>query len=74
MRWWGLCRGLAGKDWYARSNAGATAASCACCLPGRSTALHQLANLHLEELKRIRLDIEQALEAKPKFIKPAEGA
>ena len=36
--------------------------------------LHQLANLHLEELKRIQLDIGPALKAKPQFIEPAEGA
>jgi DNA-binding MarR family transcriptional regulator len=36
--------------------------------------LHKLANLHLEELKRIPLAIEHALEGRPKFIKPAEGA
>jgi len=30
-----LYRGLAGKDWSARTNAGATAASCAFGLPGK---------------------------------------
>jgi DNA-binding MarR family transcriptional regulator len=38
------------------------------------TALNSLANLHLEELKRIELDIGNALKAKPQMIKPAEGA
>jgi len=37
-------------------------------------ALHSLASLHLEELKRIELDIGQALKAKPQIIKPAGGA
>jgi hypothetical protein len=36
--------------------------------------LNSLANLHLEELKRIELDIGNALKAKPQIIKPAEGA
>lgn len=36
--------------------------------------LHKLAKLHLAELKRIQLDIAQALTAKPRIIKPAEGA
>jgi len=40
---------------------------------GAST-LNSLANLHLGELKRIELDIGQALKAKPKTLKPAEGA
>jgi DNA-binding MarR family transcriptional regulator len=40
---------------------------------GAST-LNSLANLHLEELKRIELDIGQALKAKPQTIKPAGGA
>jgi DNA-binding MarR family transcriptional regulator len=40
---------------------------------GAST-LKRLANLHVEELKRIELDIGQALKAKPQTIKPAEGA
>jgi DNA-binding MarR family transcriptional regulator len=37
-------------------------------------ALNSLANLHLEQLKRIQLDIGSALKAKPHFIKPDEGA
>jgi len=36
--------------------------------------LNSLASLHLDELKRIDLDISIALKAKPKIIKPAEGA
>jgi len=36
--------------------------------------LNSLANLHLEELKRMELDIGNALKAKPQIIKPAEGA
>jgi hypothetical protein len=36
--------------------------------------LNSLANLHLEELKRIELDIGNALKAKPQMIKPAKGA
>jgi len=40
---------------------------------GAST-LNRLANLHLEELRRIELDIGQALKAKPQAIEPAEGA
>jgi DNA-binding MarR family transcriptional regulator len=39
-----------------------------------ASALHSLASLHLEELKRIELDIGQALKAKPLIIKPAGGA
>jgi hypothetical protein len=39
-----------------------------------TTALNSLANLHMEELKRIQLDIGKALKAKPQFIKPEEGA
>jgi len=39
-----------------------------------ASALNSLAHLHLEELKRIELDIGQALKAKPQTIKPAEGA
>jgi DNA-binding MarR family transcriptional regulator len=38
------------------------------------STLNSLANLHLEELKRIQLDIGKALKAKPQFIKPDEGA
>jgi len=40
---------------------------------GAST-LNSLAHLHLEELKRVELEIGQALKAKPQTIKPAEGA
>jgi DNA-binding MarR family transcriptional regulator len=36
--------------------------------------LHKLASLHLEELKRIQLDLGEALKAQPRFIKPDEGA
>jgi len=39
-----------------------------------TTVLNSLASLHLDELKRIDLDISIALKAKPKIIKPAEGA
>jgi DNA-binding MarR family transcriptional regulator len=39
-----------------------------------TTVLNSLAHLHLEELKRIQLDIGNALKAKPHFIKPDEGA
>lgn len=39
-----------------------------------TTALSSLANLHLEELKRIQLDLGKALKSKPHFINPAEGA
>jgi len=39
-----------------------------------SAALSSLANLHLEELKRIQLDLGKALKSKPHFINPAEGA
>jgi DNA-binding MarR family transcriptional regulator len=39
-----------------------------------TATLNSLANLHLEELKRIELDIGNALKAKPQIIKPAEGA
>jgi DNA-binding MarR family transcriptional regulator len=39
-----------------------------------TTALNSLANLHLDELKRVELDIGNALKAKPQIIKPAEGA
>ncbi len=39
-----------------------------------ATALNSLANLHLEELKRIQLDLGKALKSKPQFIKPHEGA
>jgi DNA-binding MarR family transcriptional regulator len=42
--------------------------------PKGAKTLHKLASLHLEELKRIQLDIGHALKAKPQFIKPAEGA
>ena len=37
-------------------------------------ALNSLANLHLDELKRMELDIGNALKAKPQIVKPAEGA
>ncbi|HZP01360.1 MAG TPA: MarR family transcriptional regulator [Terriglobia bacterium] len=36
--------------------------------------LQELAELHLEELKRIRLGIDSALMRKPKMIKAADGA
>lgn len=39
-----------------------------------ATTLNSLANLHLGELKRIQSDLENALKAKPQFIKAAEGA
>jgi DNA-binding MarR family transcriptional regulator len=39
-----------------------------------TTTLNSLANLHLEELKRMKLDLGHALRAKPHFIKPDEGA
>jgi DNA-binding MarR family transcriptional regulator len=39
-----------------------------------SAALNSLANLHLEELKRIQLDLSKALKSKPHFINPADGA
>jgi DNA-binding MarR family transcriptional regulator len=40
---------------------------------GAST-LNSLANLHMEELKRIQLGMGKALKARPRFIKPDEGA
>ena len=39
-----------------------------------AAALNRLANLHVEELKRIRLDVGKALKSKPQFIHPAKGA
>jgi hypothetical protein len=39
-----------------------------------AAALNSLAQLHLEELKRIQLDLGKALKAKPQSIKPDEGA
>jgi DNA-binding MarR family transcriptional regulator len=39
-----------------------------------TTTLNSLANLHLEEVKRIQLEIGNALKAKPQFINRAEGA
>jgi DNA-binding MarR family transcriptional regulator len=39
-----------------------------------ASALNSLAELHLEELKHIELDIGRALKAKPQTIQPAEGA
>jgi DNA-binding MarR family transcriptional regulator len=39
-----------------------------------TTAINSLAYLHLEELKRIQLDLGKALKSKPQFINPAEGA
>jgi DNA-binding MarR family transcriptional regulator len=39
-----------------------------------STALNSLANLHLDELKRMEFDLGNALKAKPQMIKPAKGA
>jgi DNA-binding MarR family transcriptional regulator len=39
-----------------------------------TAALSRLANLHLEELKRIQLDLGKVLKAQPHFIKPDEGA
>jgi DNA-binding MarR family transcriptional regulator len=38
------------------------------------TVLQRLADLHLEELKRIQLEIGDALKARPQFIKAAQGA
>jgi DNA-binding MarR family transcriptional regulator len=38
------------------------------------TLLQKLVNLHLQELKRIQLQIGDALKAKPEFIKAAQGA
>jgi DNA-binding MarR family transcriptional regulator len=37
-------------------------------------ALNGLATLHLQELQRIQLDLGKALNAKPKFLEPEEGA
>jgi DNA-binding MarR family transcriptional regulator len=39
-----------------------------------TTALNRLAHLHLEELKRIQLDLGKTLKPRPQFIKPDEGA
>jgi DNA-binding MarR family transcriptional regulator len=39
-----------------------------------TTSLNNLANLHMEELKRIQLDLGKALKAHPRFIKPGKGA
>src|SRR5208337_2251728 len=39
-----------------------------------TTAINSLAHLHLEELKRIQLDLGKALKSKPQFINPAKGA
>jgi DNA-binding MarR family transcriptional regulator len=39
-----------------------------------ATALKSLAQLHLEELKRVQLDLGKALKAEPQSIKPDEGA
>jgi len=39
-----------------------------------TTTLNSLANLHMEELKRIQLDLGKALKAQPRFIKPDQGA
>jgi DNA-binding MarR family transcriptional regulator len=39
-----------------------------------TTALNSLAHLHLEELKRIQLDLSKALKPRPQFIKADEGA
>jgi DNA-binding MarR family transcriptional regulator len=39
-----------------------------------AVALNSLAQLHLEELKRIQLDLGKALKAEPQSIKPDEGA
>ena len=39
-----------------------------------TTALNSLAHLHLEELKRIQLDLDKTLKSKPHLIIPAEGA
>jgi hypothetical protein len=36
--------------------------------------LNSLANLHMEELKRIQLDLGKTLKAQPRFIKPDKGA
>ena len=39
-----------------------------------TTALNDLASLHLAELQRIQLDLGKALRAKPRFIEPEKGA
>ncbi len=39
-----------------------------------ATALNDLAQLHIEELKRIQLDLTKVLKSKPRFINAAEGA
>jgi len=39
-----------------------------------TTSLNSLANLHMEELKRIQLDLGKTLKAQPRFIKPDKGA
>ena len=39
-----------------------------------STALNGLVALHLHELQRIQLDLGKALNAKPRFLEPEEGA
>ena len=39
-----------------------------------TTTLNSLANLHLEEVRRIQLEIGNALKAKPQFVNRAEGA
>jgi DNA-binding MarR family transcriptional regulator len=39
-----------------------------------TSALNSLANLHLEELQRIQLDLGKALKTQPRFIKPDKGA
>jgi DNA-binding MarR family transcriptional regulator len=42
--------------------------------PRGTTALNNLASLHLDELQRIQLDLGKALRAKPRFIEPEKGA
>ena len=39
-----------------------------------TTALNNLASLHLKELQQIQLDLGKALKAKPEFIEPDKGA
>ena len=39
-----------------------------------TTALNNLASLHMKELQRIQLDLGKALKAEPQFIEPDKGA
>jgi len=39
-----------------------------------ATALDRLASLHLDELERVQLELGKALNSKPPFIEPEEGA